>query len=97
MLDYENDANPYDEKHDSIAPWAELAVEYCSSSTDILSMGIDIMKHGIQNKDALHIACAIHSGCEYFITTDKKLLNKDIPNIRIISPINFVTETEDLQ
>jgi hypothetical protein len=95
MLDYENDDNPYDEKRESIAPWAGIAKEYCASSDEILSMGTAIMTHGIQTKDALHIACAIHSGCDYFITTDKKLLNKNIEGIKIVSPIDFVSETED--
>jgi hypothetical protein len=67
MLDYENDVNPYDERRDSIAPWADIANEYCPSSDEILSMG----------------------------KTDKKLLNKSIEGIKIVSPIDFVNETED--
>jgi len=55
------------------------------------------MASGIKPKDALHIACAIKSGCEYFITTDNRLTNKTIPNIKIINPIDFVRETEDLK
>ena len=54
------------------------------------------MKHGIKEKDALHISCAIKSGCEYFITTDNKLIKKNIAKIKIINPVNFVIETEDL-
>ncbi|MDR0963261.1 MAG: hypothetical protein LBM60_01425 [Clostridium sp.] len=95
MLDYENDVNPYDERRDSIAPWADIANEYCPSSDEILSMGTTIMSHGIKTKDALHIACSIHSNFDYFITTDKKLLNKSIEGIKIVSPIDFVSETED--
>jgi len=54
------------------------------------------MGYGIKAKDALHIACAVHSGCNYFITTDKKLLTKNIDGIRIINPIDFIRETEGL-
>ena len=96
MLDYENNENPYKEKRNTIAPWKEIADEYCPSSDDVLSAGHKIMEHGIKAKDALHIACALKSGCEYFITTDNRLTNKTIANIKIINPIDFVRETEEL-
>jgi len=96
MLDYENGMNPYEEKRKAIAPWKEIANGYCTSSNDILSAGREIMKCGIRAKDALHIACAIKNGCEYFITTDEKLTNKTLANIKIINPIDFVRETEGL-
>jgi len=95
MLDLENANNPYDDIRNAVAPWKEIALEYCPSSDDVLSAGKQIMEHGIKPKDALHIACAIKSGCEYFITTDKGILNKNIENIKIINPIDFVRETED--
>ena len=81
MLDYENAANPYEEKKNAIAPWKEIAEYYCPSSEDILSTGRNIIKYGIKIKDALHIACALKSGCLYFITTDDKLTNKTITGI----------------
>jgi len=96
MLDYENENNPYEEKKKAIAPWKDIADYYCPSSDDILSMGREIMRHGIKAKDSLHIACAIKSGCGYFVTTDNKLTNKVISNIKIINPVDFVRETEDL-
>ena len=96
MLDYENDNNPYEEKKNAIAPWKEFADYYCSSSDEIFYAGGKIMEYGIKAKDALHIACAIKSGCEYFITTDNKLINKAILKIKIINPIDFVRETEEL-
>jgi len=48
------------------------------------------MKCGIKNKDALHIASAIKANADYFITTDKKLINKNIEGIIIINPIDFL-------
>jgi hypothetical protein len=94
MLDYENDINPYEEKRNAIALWKKIANEYCTSSNDILSTGREVMKYGIRAKDALHIACAIKSGCGYFITTDEKLTNKTLTNIKIINPIDFTREVE---
>jgi predicted nucleic acid-binding protein len=96
MLDYENEKNPYEEKRSAIIPWKEVAADICPPSETILSRGKEIMKLGIKNEDALHIACAIERCCEYFITTDIKLVNKGISEIKVINPIDFVRETEDL-
>ena len=96
MLDFENNVNPYEDSKNAISPWKNVAHEYCRSSDEILSLGSEIMKFGVKEKDSLHIACAILSGCEYFITTDRKLLNKPITKIKIINPIDFILETEDI-
>ena len=95
MLDYENGDNPYEEKRKAISLWKEIAEDYCPSSDSILSLGCEIMRLGINAKDALHLACAVKSGCEYFITTDNKLTNKTIANIKIVNPIDFIRETEN--
>jgi predicted nucleic acid-binding protein len=42
----------------------------------------------------LHIACAADAACDYFITTDKKLLNTPVESITIISPIHFIEEQD---
>ena len=94
MHDLENNANPYEERRNAIAPWKDIAVEHCPSSDGILLTGQQIMGHGIKAKDALHVACAIESGCDYFVTTDKGLTNKKVNNIIIINPIDFVREME---
>jgi len=95
MSDYENSKSSYEDNKKAIALWKSIADEYCPSSNEILELGREIMKNGIKEKDALHIACAIKSGCDYFITTDKRVLNKSVPDIKLINPINFITETED--
>ena len=95
MHDYENNDNPYEERRNAIKPWKEMADCYCPSSDDILKTGHTIMGLDIKPKDALHLACAINSNCDYFITTDKKLTNKTVAGIRIVNPIDFVREMED--
>ncbi|MCL2215621.1 MAG: hypothetical protein FWB91_01245 [Defluviitaleaceae bacterium] len=96
MLDYENDKNPHEENRYSIGLWKRFASDFCPPSEATLNRGKEFMKHGIKNADALHIACAIERHCEYFLTTDKKILNKVIDGIRIISPIEFVGEMESI-
>jgi predicted nucleic acid-binding protein len=46
----------------------------------------------IKQKDALHIACAIKAECEYFLTTDRKILNKNIPEIKLLNPLDFIRQ-----
>ena len=54
-----------------------------------------IMETGIKYKDACHIASAILAHCQYFITTDKRVLKYRTEDIIIINPIDFVREMED--
>jgi predicted nucleic acid-binding protein len=55
---------------------------------------------GIRGKDALHLACAVKAGCDYFLTTDHKLIKKtrNLGNLVVINPVHFVEfleETDD--
>ena len=57
----------------------------------------EIMKCGVKANDALHLACAIAAGCDYFITTDDGILKKcNIGEINVCSPIEFITIWESL-
>jgi hypothetical protein len=97
MHDYANNDNPYEEKRKAIAPWKDISDYYCPSSDDIIKAGHKIMGLGIKPKGSLHVSCVITSTCDYFITTDKRLTNKSVEGIRIINPIDFVREIEDLK
>jgi predicted nucleic acid-binding protein len=90
MLNLENESNPNEEKRISIQLWENNAFSYCKSSQKVLNKGIELSKLGIKSKDALHIACTTLTNCDYFITCDKRLLNKSIEEIKIINPIDFV-------
>ncbi|MCL2775635.1 MAG: hypothetical protein FWD71_20160 [Oscillospiraceae bacterium] len=57
---------------------------------DIKPISEDIMKTGIKKKDAVHLACAIIAQCDYFITTDKRVINYETEIIKIVNPIEFV-------
>ena len=95
MSDFENGNNPNIENKKSIQLWENTARYKCKSSEDILMKGKEIEQKGIRANDALHIACAIVSQCEYFITTDTGLTNKEIEEIQIINPIDFVRKMEE--
>ncbi len=82
ILDYENNKNPYQERKERIKGWKKYAIQ------DILN------KKGLPKIDSLHIACAIFAKCEYFLTTDDKILQraKVIDNINVDDPIGFIKE-----
>jgi predicted nucleic acid-binding protein len=44
----------------------------------------------MNHENAIHLSCAIFAQCRYFITTDKRILNKKIDKIKIINPIDFI-------
>jgi len=90
MLDYENSMNPYVERKKAIDNWRKVAVCDVDFSTDINLLGNKILSQGLKNNDALHIACAITAKCAYFLTTDKGVLNKQLSEIIVINPIDFV-------
>ena len=93
--DFENNANISPEKKERIADWKYIASERCVLNETILEKALELEQIGLRAKDALHIASAINTKCDFFITTDKKILNKNVKDIRLINPINFVEENFD--
>jgi len=94
MMDFEVSFNPFSDRKNQILKWKNIAVIDIDESEKIITMANEIMKQSIRPKDSLHLACAIEAGCDYFITTDEKILNKSIENIIAIDPIDFVKEIE---
>lgn len=90
MLDYENVANPFEEVRLQIAEWKDLAAIDCGPSDEVSRAAAEMMKLGLRPKDAAHIACAIYAAADYFLTTDKKILNKPVTGIQIANPVDFV-------
>ena len=61
----------------------------------VKDIAIDIMNTGIKLMDACHVACAIIAGCDYFISTDKRLLKYQSDKIKIVNPISYILEKEE--
>ena len=96
-LDYEVSRNPYDMRRQSIFQFIHNnMVGYVGDErADIIKpMAEEITATGVKEKDAYHVASAIYAGCEYFISTDIRLLKYKSDRIRLVTPIEFVTETE---
>ena len=70
--------------------WESQSESIVTFNPGIQTQAENIMKLGIKMKDALHIACAISANTDAFITTDQKLLNKQVNGINITNPMDFV-------
>lgn len=92
VLDYENVANPFEERKEEIQQWEELSDAFTEETPAILADMNRCVAIGLKPLDALHIACAIALECEYFLTVDKGILKKTtaISGIHIMNPIDFV-------
>lgn len=95
ILDYENRMNPFDERRRAVTWWKSRATADVHATPSILRNANDLCSRGISSKDALHVACAIACGCDYFVTTDDILLKRadTVSQIRIVDPPTFVRET----
>ena len=90
ILDYENSFNPFADRRERIQAWRNLAVHYCKFSVQMAEKSKLLMQLGLKQADASHIACAILSQADYFITTDKGILNKKISEIQVVNPMIFI-------
>ncbi len=92
ILDFENAANPFDERKNAIEVWRRRAVVDVEETPEVLERAEALRAKGLKSKDALHVACAIASRCEYFVTTDAGILRKlrDFLDINVLDPTAFV-------
>jgi hypothetical protein len=94
ILDYENQANPFPDRLAAIASWRNQATVDLEESAMILQQARGVVACGLSAKDALHIACAIVSQCEYFLTTDDLVIKsmRGFAGITVMNPTQFVIE-----
>ena len=97
MLRYECGQNPYEMRRRAIMQFVDThtaAYVGLERKGEIESMAAEIMNTGVKFKDACHVASAIYAECSYFISTDKRLLKYQTNEIKMVTPIEFVTEME---
>jgi hypothetical protein len=97
ILDFENSQNPFLDRQEEIIKWRDVAQFHLIESEQILLFAESLLELKIRTKDAIHISCSIAGKCNYFLTTDDKLLNKNsqIKEIEIISPVGFIEHLEE--
>ena len=97
MSVFENNDNPNKKYLRIISDFFQNASQFIgyAEMQQVEKIAESIVKQNIKNKDALHIASAILSDCEYFITTDDIILKRcKSDKITICSPIEFLNYLE---
>jgi len=95
ILEFENNQNQFIDRRNSIYDWKNISKIYCTENEEIINYTENLKKYNLRTKDALHIACGVYTGSDYFITTDKQLYNLKFNDIRIINPLTFLNEAEE--
>ena len=92
ILDYENQQNPYEERKSSIFKWFSIALLVQRETKSVIQRAEQYEAEGLKAKDALHVACAIETECDYFITTDDQIISKltNEKSIKVLNPLNFI-------
>ena len=92
VLEYENSKNPFQEKRDTILMFKKYAYKVIEPNRVIEDTAKDFQLKGLKAYDSLHLACAIHTDCDYILTVDDKMLKQQNDDIIITDPVIFVNQ-----
>lgn len=96
VLNYENQKNPYAIIQKTVQKYLSQATYFQSLSEDIRQRAKDLETEGIKPIDALHVASFEASRSNFFLTCDKRLLNRcQTLSIPALNPIDFIKELDD--
>lgn len=97
IIDYENSLNPFDEKQSAIDDLKTFKTIDTNETGTILKNAAIIQELGLKTFDALHVACAIETGCDYFLSTDYPILKKlgGFAKIKVTNPIELIRILEE--
>lgn len=98
VLKYENSQNPSEAKRNRISAFIEkyfaIDVSY-EKHESVEKRAVEIISAGIREYDAYHVACAMIAECDFLISTDKRLLKYQNPEIELLNPIEFINFWEE--
>lgn len=91
VLEYENSRNPFSVRQDWMAKCLKLATEFRRVDELTRRRAENLGKHGLKAMDALHVSCAEATDADFFLTCDKRLLNKQKHiKVKSMNPLDFV-------
>ena len=96
ILDYENLANPFEERRSIIQNWKAQAIIDVEASREILTKPNLLEEMGLHSKDALHLSCSVSARCDYFVTTDDIILRKMVgfEEVKVVGPPSLIRSME---
>jgi predicted nucleic acid-binding protein len=93
VLEYENSRNPYPIKQEAMSRYLQLAESRQEVNEAICKRAEELEQNGLKAIDALHVACAEAVNSDYFITCDKRLINRCSKlTMKVMNPVDFVLE-----
>lgn len=93
VLEYENSRNPYPIKQEAMGRYLQLAKLRQEVDEAIFKRAEELEQNGLKAIDALHVACAEAVNSDYFITCDKRLINRYSGlTMKVMNPADFVLE-----
>ena len=96
VLEYENSRNSVLVNQQTMKRYLQIATIKQEVNETIRERAQELEKQGIKAIDALHVACAEASKSDYFITSDKRLINRCRGlTLQVINPTDFILEIED--
>jgi len=98
VLDYEIEQSKKLERTRLIWPWKHGAAVYIRANEEIRIRANDFQAMGIKPFDALHLACAEHAGCDWFLTVDRGILKKlsAVGTMRVANPIEYRGDQDEV-
>lgn len=96
ILEYENSRNPHPNKQLAMQHYLQRSTDRQLLTEDIRFRAKVLEAEGVKSFDALHVASAEAGGCDYLLTTDKRLINrcKNLA-LKVINPVDFIVEVSD--
>ena len=93
VLEYENSRNPYPIKQEAMSRYLQLAKLRQEVDEAIRQRAEELEQNGLKAIDALHVSCAEAVNSDYFITCDKRLINRCSGlTMKVMNPADFVLE-----
>lgn len=95
VLEYENSRNSRVERANAVNLWLSLSNIYQKLTPEIRLRAKALEEMGVKSLDALHIASAEASRSDYFLTCDKRLINRcQELDLKVMNPTYFITEVD---
>ena len=93
VLEYENSRNPFLVKQEAMNRYLQMAQSRQEVNEAIRQRAEQLEHNGVKAVDALHIACAETAESNYFITCDKRLINRcSALTMKVMNPVDFMLE-----
>ena len=90
ILDFEIKKSRFQSRREAFDVFRRLSCQIVDTNPEIKRLALIFQSRGLASVDALHVACAVYAGCDFFVTVDKRILNKRISELAVLSPISFV-------